>query len=135
MLKCYDWECKACGYVIMDSLDPAEQQRKKCPECGKWAKKIISSHGALNETPAWMHETLKVIDPDDTSHIAQELKKNASRTALRRYMKEKGIRFLEDGEKTMTNKDREEMRRPRMESLTKKLVERHMERNRIKVRG
>ena len=128
----YDWECQKCGHIF-EAMAPWNQFRKNSPECIRCAKKIISVRGALNETPAWMHETLKVLDPDDKTPAALELKKNASRTALRRFMNEKGYRFLEDGEKTMTNKDREKMMQPRMESLTKKLVERHIQRNRSEI--
>ena len=124
----YDWECSA-GHVF-EAMAPTTSFKKKC-SCGRMAKKIISGRGALNETPAWMKKTLEVIDKDDPQ--ARELLKTGSRTALKHYMKAKGLRFLDDGEKTITSEDREKAFEAHEKSILKGVWDLHQRDQRIEI--
>ena len=128
----YDWLCAKCD-LVFETLGSPKQKHKNCPRCPGKAKKIISTRGSLNETPAWINESLKVIDKDDP--LARRLVFERSRSALKKYMKNKGLRLMDDGERTITKEDRERADDRDHERRTRYAVEKHIERNRIKVRS
>ena len=127
----FDFECPK-GHIMRNVPIPASQMRKKC-YCGLMAKRIFTKSGALNEKPAWINSTKEVIDKDDP--LARRLLDEGSRTALEEYKKKKGIRLMDENEPTVTHEDRMKEADRDHERRTKYAVEKHIERNRIDVRG
>ena len=134
MLKSYDWQCNTCEYVIRDSLDPPEQKRKKCPNCGKMARKIISARGSKHHEAPYYRTMAEVADKEDKSPITQDFIRSPNSTTYDKWRKQEGVRLLEDGEPTITQKDRDRMREERMPEINRQLAERHMKRQRIEIR-
>ena len=134
MLKSYDWECPKCD-LVFDTLGSTEQKWKKCPRCGKRAKKIISTRGALNATPAWIQKNLEVVDKEDKSPITQEFIRTGSRTARKKWMRAEGIREMHEGEKTITREDRAKATEQKLDGIIKEVVREQEKNRRIEVRG
>ena len=126
----FDFECPK-GHIMRNVPVPATQMRKKC-HCGLMAKRIYTKSGALNEKPAWINETKKVIDKDDP--VARRFLDEGSRTALEEYKKNKGVRLMDDGERTVTHEDRMKEANRDHERRTRYAVEQHVKRNRIAIR-
>lgn len=133
-LVMYDWECSGCE-LVFETLGGTEQTWKKCPRCGKRAKKLISARGSLNEMPSWMHRTMEVVDKEDRSPEAMELRRTGTRSALKRFMRKTGMRFMEDGEETFTQKDRDKITEQKLDGIVKEVARKHEKRLRIEVRG
>uniref|UniRef100_A0A6H1ZUY0 Putative regulatory protein FmdB zinc ribbon domain-containing protein n=1 Tax=viral metagenome TaxID=1070528 RepID=A0A6H1ZUY0_9ZZZZ len=124
----HEYHCK-CG-ARFEKTVPWNRYRVKCA-CGKMAKRIYTVVGLLNETPGWMQKTLEVIDKDDPR--ARRLMSEGSRSELKKYMKEKGIRFMEDGEKVITRQDRLREARKEHDRIVREVYDKHREKSRIEI--
>lgn len=125
----HDYQCETCG--TFDSMVEWDELQTPCPKCGAKCSRIYTCRGALHEAPAWVKESMKVIDKSDPE--ARKLLDTGSRSDLHQFMKKKGIRFMEDGEKVLTNKDRERQADIDHARITEEVVNRHIQRNRIEV--
>ena len=124
----YDYECSKCGEV-RERIAGLNDKRLKCPKCGGTANRIItaSGHFCSNEDAGWIKSVLEVVDTGpDASASDRRFAKNPTRANYKRWMKDKGLRPLESGERTKP---------PATDtsSLEKKVMERHIKRNRIEI--
>ena len=128
----YDHQCADCGHIFeslakMDDTGPLE-----CPECGGKARRIISVSGTncANEDAEWIRSVTEVVPKgEDATPIDREFVRNPTRTNYRRWMKARGLRHLEPGEKPGRPK------RVSNEEVARKLWERRQKRNRIYIGG
>jgi len=123
----YDYQCKKCGHIF-ESIQPVSSDTIKCISCEDKANRIITCSGAYmgNQDATWLKNVCDVVGD---SRADTEFKKNPTRLNYERMMKSNGIRPLEPGEKPINHNTVD------TSSLQKKVLERHMERNSITLRG
>lgn len=127
----YDRECFDCGYsweIIEGANAPA---LSSCPQCGGSARRIVSASGVncANQDADWIRSVTDVVDKSETATpMDREFVKHPTRENYHRWMQSRGLRPFEPGERPSKPK------RPGSEKITRELWEKHVERNRIKVR-
>ena len=98
-LALFDWECSRCGF-IEERLEERDVDNVKCSQCSGVATKVFPFRGQMfGEESSWIRTVLDVVDKHDGSPVTREFLQTPTRSNMRRWMKEKGIRHLEDGEK------------------------------------
>ena len=123
----FDVKCAECGKtweVIQD------RSRQECTcDCGGIAKRIFTVRGpnCFNEDAPWIRSILDVVDKESGDPATVEFLKRPTRTNYKNWMKSQGLRHLEPGEKPKKPPP------PDIDSLTRKLVERHRERNKLTI--
>lgn len=126
-LKLNDYECLVCGHVFETmAYDDATVY---CRKCGSYTKRLISVPGVntANQDAEWIRSVREVVDKDGGPHC-REFLKNPTRENLHTWMKVEGVRHFEQGEP---------IKPPPvdMERLTREVVMRDRERNRLEVRS
>ena len=124
-----DFECKD-GH-INEHIVESGTSLTKCPVCGKQAKRIITINGVntANEDSAWIRSTLEVVDKENPAPHVQDFVNNPTRSNLKNWMKNEGLRYLEPGE--------EKIRKPEVDvnRIKKEVYELQRKNKRIEVRG
>lgn len=117
-----DFKCKECG-LIEEKIVDNDVVTTECSKCGNETAKIFSPPGSVHtEYPAWLKDTLEVVDKtSDKPHVRRFLE-DPSRTNYLAWMKGEGIRHLEDGEKPVRRSFNEELK-IRSEATMRKLRE------------
>jgi putative FmdB family regulatory protein len=92
----YDYLCPA--EHIHERYARVDEEVFDCPECGDKAKRIISLGGpsTTNEDAPWIRSVLEVVEKDGHCRVSNEFLKYPTRTNYKRWMKEKGIRPMEN---------------------------------------
>ncbi len=131
----YDFECSECEQLeefILTILESEDYQ--VCSSCGGNMVKIISASGQYcgNQDTGWLKSVPEVVDPD-TGPAAAEFKKNPTRSNRKAWMRESGIRPLENNEQmkpdpTNLDKVNEEVMRNHYQRLTDSEYKRRSER-------
>ena len=123
----YDYEC-ACGH-IQERIERADDKRAKiCPRCGKaQARRIISVSGQYcgNQDADWLKSVREVVG--DETREGREFKRDPTRANYQAWMKRKGLRPMDIGERP---------NRPPIEDdrrLTRKLIENHRKRSAVSI--
>lgn len=125
----YDYECHNCEYTF-EVIARIEETVVPCPKCERAADRIISVSGAYtgNEDAPWIRSVADVIECDsDNKHDQRFLQSNKTRGDLKRWMKGRGLRHMEAGEKPIKRT------RFDLERHTEKVMEKRKERNRIEI--
>lgn len=124
----YEYTCEACNAntEVICSVD----EYRECVDCSQCGKKAVrtftpSGHYCSNQDADWLKKVLEVVDKEDRTPSTQAFLQHPTRSNYRQWMKDKGIRPLEDGE-------RFEKPKPYVPS-TKLLLDRLMERKRIEI--
>ena len=104
----HDYECKNCGYRF-ESIVKWDEHIIFCPQCNeKTAKRVYDKFkGLRHDAPAWLKKTVEIVDKEG-DHVCQEFIKHPTRANYHRWMKHKGLRPLEPGEKVKHGKTKEE---------------------------
>lgn len=141
----YDWECENCGGIFeaMASMDVDRIPCQLCdsvpinPEPGfrvhprRLASKIIStSRGFYRPDAPWIETVREVVDKEDPHPAVRQFLESPSRRTHRAWMKYRGIRPMEDGERPIP-------KTPEIDhaALGRQLLDRHKQRCRIEVRS
>ena len=97
----YDFQCKACGFIkeYIMSIKDSEELGCTCRKCCGDMDKIISASKQYcgNDDASWLKSVTEVVDPT-TGRAASEFSKNPTRSNYKAWMKESGIRPLENNE-------------------------------------
>ena len=122
----YEFQCLYCNYVF-EAITHIDE-KCMCPECMSKTKRLISASGVnvFNNDAGWIKDVIEVVDKEG-GIACQRLIKDPSRENYKAWMKDEGVRHLEDGES----------RKPVPVDLTrvnKEVMEKHMARNRLEVR-
>lgn len=127
MAVIYDYECCRCGTLteVIAAMDDTDL--KPCPECQGDMVRIISISGVncLNQDAGWLKTVTDVVGNETPE--GREFKKNPTRANYHAWMKRKGLRPLEDGEKPSRPPAVDEDR------MARQLYEKHRERTRIEL--
>lgn len=125
----YDFECEKCG-KIHEAVTDWTVNTHECPFCSEPAKRIISlsSVNTANQDAPWIRSIVEVVDKDSNDPVDIAMRENPTRDNYKRWMKVKGLRHLEPGEKLRPNP-------PDTSKIMKEVLERHMQRNRIELKG
>jgi len=98
----YDFECSECGFVTekIMTIKESDELGFDCKECGGDMNKIISASGQYcgNDDASWLKSVTDVVDPS-TGHAAAQFYGNPTRSNYKSWMKESGIRPMENGER------------------------------------
>ena len=123
----YDYECSKCGEV-QERYAGVDTNHLKCRKCGGNSKRIISAAGVYmgNDDAPWLKSVREVVGNE--TREGREFLKDPSRSNYKAWMKKKGLRPLEDNESRKPEP-------PKMDSVHRKVAERHMRRNRIEIGG
>lgn len=99
-LKLFDYQCYKCSH-IHEELQPPDKKYVPCPKCNGTARKIISLSGVncANENTDWLRSVAEVVDKDSNHPVDVAMRTNPTRTNYQNWMKEKGLRHFEPGEK------------------------------------
>lgn len=129
-----DAECKKCKNVSEVMIERGGMT-PLCPRCGAKTRRVYTPSGVYlgNQDCAHVRSALSVLlDPDDRSPRAQDLRSRPTRDNLNRYLKEKGLSRLDYTERggPPTHKKPKE---PDMAQVTAELFRRHRERQRLEV--
>jgi len=125
----YDYECQ-CG-ATTEAICGINTTEIKC-RCGKTAKRIISMSGVHcgnTDDTTWARAAVEVMDKDSHNPIVRQFIKDPTKANLKKAMKAEGIRHMEPGERPITRTPFD------LNRHTEKVMERHMEKGRIEVRG
>jgi len=128
----YDYQCADCANIFEVFADPDDDKLFECPECGGESKRIISVSGTncANDDADWIRSVTDVVPKgEDATPIDREFSRNPTRTNYNRWMKARGLRHLEPGEKSSKPK------RMSNEEMSRKLWERRQKRNRVYIGG
>lgn len=97
----YDYECIPCGHVfeVIEAVD--NKGARACPSCGRdcAAHRIISVSAVYlgNQDAPWLKTVGEVLGD---SPAENRFKKDPTRANYHHFLKEKGLRPLEKGEKS-----------------------------------
>lgn len=125
----YPFKCKKCGHYE-EQIFTIEQRPDSipCPCGGKATRRIgVSSADCFAERPSWIASVAETVDPSK-SHVEKEFKRNPTRENYNRFMSEKGLRHVEDGEKLGKNTKPIDMNR-----LNRRLTEQFRAKKRIHI--
>lgn len=131
----HDFMCLQCNHVEEFLVD-RDTEVMECPKCQHIMKITFlrsGGHRLPDDTP-WLKTVLEVVDKDagpDKPHT-REFLRNPTRENYHNWMKENGIRPLEDNERPR-RKTESEARMDR-KAMAKTLLRNHMARNAITVR-
>jgi len=123
----YDFLCSACEQVH-EAITPMNQDKKKCPDCGSMAKKIISGSHREQDDSKWIRSILDVVDKESKDPHTREFLKRPTRENYKNWMKATGLRHFEPGE------ERQRPPAPDLDKINKETWNRLQERRRIEVR-
>lgn len=125
----YDYCCYQCDHTweVIEAKD--NNHVLDCPKCGYGGRRIISIHGAncANEDADWIKSVTEVVPKDSNIPAEREFLRNPTRSNMKEWMKVRGLRHMESGEKPRRPTSLDDHR------ITRQLMERHMERNRLEV--
>ena len=126
----YDFECDKCGRVEEQIMTIKEHDELgySC-KCGGTMESIVSC-GTMycsNEDAPWVRSVTEVVDKDGDAHDKRFMASGKTRTDLKDWMKSKGLRHMEPGEKPGRPAPVDQAR------IGKKLWARHVQRNRIEM--
>ena len=124
----YDYECHLCSYT-WEVIEGTKERVRCCPSCGDRATRIISASGqyCANEDADWIKSVVEVVDKGDSATaMDRRFAKNPTRANYKRWMKSRGLRPYEPGERTKPPP-------PDDSAIRRKVLERHMARNRIEI--
>jgi len=129
----YDFRCDECG-LIFERFAGYEDRENECPECGRSCERILSlGRNAYREDAAWIESVLEVVDKDDKKPATKKFLEAPTRTNMKAWMKESGLRHMADGE--FRNVDRERAEEIHHRNMTRVLLRQKRERETINVRG
>ena len=128
----FDFECNHCGYRHEALVVHGDQPRPDiCPACKMgFTTRIFtcSGHACENQAPAWLRDTLAVVDKSDSATVAdREFVANPTRSTYQQWLKARKLRPMEPGEKPIKRVE------PNMDGLRQQLLERHRKRMRIEI--
>lgn len=123
----YDYECCRCGNITEVITIMADTDLKPCPVCAGDMVRIISISGVncANQDASWLKPVADVVGNE--TREGREFKRNPTRENYHAWMKAKGLRPFEQGEKPCKPPPVDEDR------MTKELYERHKARTRIEI--
>ena len=127
----YQYEC-TCGKQT-ERIMPISQYQDEisCPYCGEPTIRVFapSSHYCGNQDATWLKSVLDVVDKSETATPAEkEFRKNPTRANYRMWMKSRGLRPLEQGERSRPDP-------PDMSGLNRQVMENHFKRKAISLRS
>lgn len=126
----FDYECCMCGNVqeVITRHDDIDDRR--CPACEiGMARRIISAsgHHCANEDAAWIKSAAEVAGTETLE--GREFRRNPTRANMRAWMKVKGLRHMDPGERPQKPPPVDEAK------LMRGMWERRQKRNRITIGG
>jgi putative FmdB family regulatory protein len=128
----YDYECQSCGHIAEQIRPADEDQLIECPNCWQTAARRIISCGNSaylgNQDAPWLKSVVEVVGTETAA--GRTFIANPTRDNYRAWMRAKGTRPLEPGERG--GKPPRQLDEAR---ITRKLFERHRRRNRIEVQS
>ena len=127
----YQYEC-ACGKQT-ERITPISQYQDEisCPHCGEPARRTFApgSHYCGNQDASWLKSVLEVVDKSDAATPAEkEFRKNPTRWNYKQWMKSRGLRPLEKGERSRPTP-------PDMSRVNRQVAENHFNRKAISIRS
>ena len=127
----YQYEC-VCGEDTERITSISQYQDEiSCPHCGEPASRVFASsaHYCGNQDATWLKSVLEVVDKSDAASPAEkEFVKNPTRWNYKQWMKSRGLRPLEAGERSKPNI-------PDMSRINRSVVENHFNRKAISIRS
>ena len=129
----YDFKCLKCDHVF-EGFARYEERGKPCPKCEQVSIRLISlGTSAYREDAAWIESVLEVVDKTSKKPATRAFLESPTRANYKAWMKENGLRHMEEGEFTRPNVDRALEKHKR--NMTTALLRQRRERNTINVRG
>lgn len=121
----YDYECSKCGH-IRERYANVNTKYLKCPKCQGSSKRLISASGVYtgNQDADWIKSVREVVG--DETREGREFKRDPTRANYKRWMKKKGLRPYEPGERTKPE-------RPDDSAIQRQVIDRHFKRKRIEI--
>ncbi len=136
----YDYECKHCGHVELDVYARHADQHLDCVSCPEKMERYISLSGVhtANEDADWIRSVTEVVEKGGSCRVSTEFLKNPTRTNLKRWMKEKGLRHVENHHggppMAIDRRSLEAEQRSSEKQVHKAVWDKHRERNTLNVR-
>jgi putative FmdB family regulatory protein len=96
----YPFKCPDCGHYEEQIFTIASRPDSiPCPCGGKATRRIgVSSADCFSERPAWIASVGDIVNPNG-SHAEREFYVNRTRENYSRFLREKGLRHVEPGER------------------------------------
>lgn len=96
----YDFECDKCHFIEERILPIEECNRDWQCSCGGVLRRIMTLSGVntSNEDAEWIRSVAVIVDKEGDVHDQRFLKSGMTRTDLKRWMKDKGLRHMDPGE-------------------------------------
>lgn len=136
----YDYECQNCDYLELDVFAKIDEQELICPQCQGPSSRIISLSGVhtANEDAAWIRTVREVVEKDGSCRVSNEFLKRPTRSNLKAWMKEKGLRHTENHHggppMAIDRRSLEAEQRASEKQVHKAVWDKHRERNTLNVR-
>jgi putative FmdB family regulatory protein len=124
----YDYECCMCGNIKEVITSPDDIDDRRCPSCEiGMARRIISASGrnCANQDAGWIRSAAEVAGTETVE--GKEFKRNPTRDNMHAWMKAKGLRHMDPGEKPRKPEPVNEQR------MAEALFERHRKRMAITI--
>lgn len=134
-VKICDFRCPS-GHVT-EHFVHRKQKRVKCPQCGKmaeWTPAPAKAYLGNQDCEHVRSSAEALLDKDDRSREAEDLRRHPNRDNLNRFMKTRGIArmdYTEHGGPPVYHPPPD----PDMRRVHDEVTRRHFERKRIEVRG
>ena len=128
----YDIECERCHKIVEVIQSFRAAKTPRCPKCGGRTNKIISVGRATDNVvdPDWIKSVTEVVDKSPDAPIADRIfLKNPTRRNYNMWMRSRGLRPLEPGEKPGKPDP------PDMDKIMKEVWQKDVDRRRLNLTG